>query len=104
MNSITYNTAIPADGNPNGIVDGPLGALFYKNGPFYKVNYTGSSGGNWQEVYFVPTNTPSYYITAADAQLLASINTGSYLYTKTTIQGTPYGWSFLGNLALAAQS
>ncbi len=96
--SITYNAKIPADGNPDGIVDAPKGALFHKNGAFYKVNKSGSGATTWESVYFKAYSGPNYYLTDADMQLLLA-STGSYLYTKNTIEGTPYGWAFLSNLS-----
>jgi len=92
--SISYNHKIPADGNPEGIVDAPLGACFYKNGSFYKVNYSGSAAAGWVSAYFKSSTTPNYFLTSADIALLA-MDTGSYLYTKTTPQGTPYGWTLI---------
>jgi hypothetical protein len=99
--SITYNQKIPADGNPDGIVDGPKGAMFHKNGVYYKVNKTGSLGGSWESVFFISYNVPDYYLTDADIQLL-EVNTGSYLYTKDSIEGDLYGWKFLGQNSLNA--
>ena len=101
--SITYNTKIPADGNPDGIVDAPLGALFHKNGAYYKVNKTGSLATSWESVFFVAYNVPNYYLTDADMQLLG-VNTGSYLYTKDSVEGNLYGWRFLSNNPLAVPS
>lgn len=94
MSSISYNNRIPSDGNPEGIVDAPKGALFHKTGSFYKVNHSGSVATGWVNVYFNPPQQARYFLTAADISLL-SVDSGSWLYTKTTAQGTAYGWTLL---------
>jgi hypothetical protein len=97
--SIIYTTNIPPDGNPEGLVDAPQGALFYKNNNFYKLNTSGSVCNAWESVQFQPSSVSSYYLTQTDTQLL-SYYTGSYLYVKNTIAGTPYGWTLLSNAPL----
>lgn len=94
--SINLNVNIPADGDPEGLIDAPQGALFFKNNIFYKLNLSGSLANTWQDVNFQRNTIPSYYLTEKDVELL-SCNTGSYLYVKTTVAGTPYGWEFLSN-------
>lgn len=92
--SITYSNKLPSNGSPEGIIDAPKGALFHKTGSFYKLNNSGSSAAGWVDVYFVPYSVPNYYLTAGDISLL-TVDSGSWLYTKTTPQGTTYGWELL---------
>ena len=96
MNTITYIARIPPTGNPDGIIDAPSGALFFKDGPFYKVNYSGSIASGWAIAEFKAYTTPDYYLGADDVQLL-TVDSGTALYTKTSISGTPYGWALLSN-------
>jgi len=68
------------DGDPNGIIYAPNGALFFKTGSFYVLNTSGSSGGNWQDVFFQPTSKPFIFRTEQDN----SYNTGwKFVSNKT---------------------
>ena len=85
----------PANGNPNGVLDGPKGSLFFKKGTFYKINYSGSDSPDWRDLYFQPYNIPSYFLIDDDIQLVEKPSTGSYLYSKTTNIGVNTGWVLL---------
>lgn len=85
------------DGDPNGIIYAPNGALFFKTGSFYVLNTSGSSGGNWQDVFFRPTSNPFIFRTEQDIALLTRIETGSFLYIKTTDNSYNTGWKFVSN-------
>lgn len=85
------------DGDPNGIVYAPEGALFFKTGSFYVINTSGSSVPNWQSVFFEPTSKPFIFRTEQDIRLLNQIETGSFLYIKTTSNLYNTGWKFVSN-------
>jgi hypothetical protein len=69
----------PPDGNPNGIVYAPEGALFFKTGSFYRLKYSGSSqNGTWENVFFQPTTKNFVYRTVEDVELLSRTMTGSF--------------------------
>lgn len=93
---IILTTSVGPNGDPNGAIDAPKSALFYKSGSFYKINYSGSSSHNWQNVYLKNMSIPSYARTSEDVNLQAS-NTGSFLYLKTTNGGNSNGWILLSN-------
>ena len=95
MSIIVYSNPV-TDGNPNGAIDAPKGAQFYKTGSFYKINYSGSLASGWQNVNFVPFNVSGYYLTDEDIKLL-NPDTGSFLYVKTTAMGSKTGWTLLSN-------
>lgn len=93
MDVIFYSS--PAyDGNPDGIIDAPKGAQFYKSGSFYKINYSGSVSPNWQNVRFIAISSPAYVLSPQD-EIVTQYSTGSYLYVKSTNKGTTKGWTLL---------
>ena len=94
--SIAYYTFPAKDGNPDGLIDGPAGTQFIKEGRFYKLNYSGSVASGWLDVNFIPTPIPDYFKTDAD-NVISAESTGSFLYVKTSPIGTPYGWKLLSN-------
>jgi hypothetical protein len=88
----------PPDGNPNGIIYAPQGALFFKTGSFYKINYSGSKhNGVWENVFFRRTTTNFVYKTLEDVELLRQIETGSFFYVKNTSEISNTGWKFVSN-------
>lgn len=95
--SVSFNFKIGYNGNPNGLLDGPKNTLFYKSGSFYNINYSGSVANGWQPAYFIPIGLPQYFITEAD-MLLSQGQTGSFLYVKTTDEGSKTGWKLLSNV------
>lgn len=95
--SLYINRNPAPDGNPNGIIDAPLGALFYKTGSFYMLNASGSGVGTWEDVFFQPTSKPFIFRTEQDIVLLKKIQTGSFLYAKTTNSLYNTGWKFISN-------
>jgi len=95
MSIIIRNTA-GYFGDPNNVLDGPKGSQFYKTGSFYKINYSGSVASGWEDVYFKQLGIPTYSITSEDLAL-NQINTGSFLYVKTTKIGNKNGWKLLSN-------
>lgn len=91
----------PPDGNPEGIIYAPQGALFFKTGSFYKLKYSGSNpSGDWENVRFGPTTNNFIYRTSADIDLLKRIETGSFLYIKSTSQSSNTGWKFVSSKPL----
>ena len=94
--NIILNASIGPDGNPNGIIDAPKSALFYKSGSFYSINYSGSDSPNWDRVYFQSFRNSKYYLTDRDIGLTDAA-TGSFLYLKTTNSKNLNGWLLLGN-------
>ena len=94
--NIILNASIGPDGNPNGIIDAPKAALFYKIGNVYSINYSGSNSPNWDIVYFQSFRNSKYYLTDEDIGLTVT-DTGSFLYLKTTNSKNLNGWLFLGN-------
>lgn len=71
------------DGNPNGIIDAPQGAQFYKSGSFYKINYGGAKEPLWQNVKFIALSANQYTLTNQDNNV-TQYSTGSYLYVKSS--------------------
>jgi len=64
--SIIINRSLDAYGNPNGVIDAPKAALFYKTGSFYKINYSGSNSTNWEQVYVKTIGYPQFAISEQD--------------------------------------
>jgi hypothetical protein len=93
--SLIINKAPPPDGNPEGILNAPLNALFFKTGSFYKINNSGSDAIGWDDVYFSYFYGPFSMRTAQDIELLENIELGTYLYVKTTEQVYNTGWKLL---------
>jgi hypothetical protein len=92
--SLIFNTYIPSDGNPNGILDGPKNSLFYKSGSFYKINYDGVNSTTWQNVYFTEYKNSVYTLTEQDVSILTKLS-GAFLYVKRTPKGNLKGWELL---------
>ena len=95
--SLYINRNPAPDGDPNGMIDAPVGALFFKTGSFYVLNISGSAGGSWEDVFFQPTSKPFIFRTEQDIRLLNQIETASFLYIKTTNNLYNTGRKFIGN-------
>ena len=82
----------PANGNPNGVLDGPKGSLFFKKGTFYKINYSGSNSPDWKDLYFQPYNIPSYFLIAKYYSRITSFSSlesiGAYGLTFSYVSST----------------
>jgi hypothetical protein len=101
MPVITVRNRIPSDGNPDGIVYAPKNSLFYKSDEFYYISYSGSrSPSAWETVEFSPTTIPSLLKTTSDVELLSRVETGSFLYVKTTAGTLSSGWELLTTKSL----
>ena len=88
---IILKASLDSKGNPNGVIDAPKAALFYKTGSFYKINYSGSNSTNWEQVYINSLGISSFAVTLEDIRV-QTVETGSFLYLKTTNIGNLYGW------------
>jgi hypothetical protein len=94
---VTITGVIPSNGNPDGIVPATKGALFYKSGSLYKINYEGMSSSSWQSVYFNPFRKQPPFITQSDWDSIPVPETESYLYVKEVADSTSVGWKYLSN-------
>ena len=95
--SLYINRNPAPNGDPNGIIYAPAGALFLKTGSFYKINNSGSNGGTWETVFFQQTKDPFLFRTLRDIGLLKRVQTGSFLYVKTTTKLYDTGWKLVSN-------
>lgn len=95
--SVFINRAPPVSGDPNGVIYAPKDALFFKSGSFYKINYSGSYGNDWQNLFFKKSVYSKYFYTLLDTALIKKIDTGSYLYVKTTNELSNTGWKLVSN-------
>jgi hypothetical protein len=94
MANITIKGTIPSNGNPEGLVAADVGALFYKSGSFYKINYVGMSSSLWQNVVFDPFGKNRIFVTEEDLASIPTASNESMIYVKDT-ESSSFGWKFL---------
>jgi hypothetical protein len=96
MSNVVVKGMIPSDGNPEGLVEAPKGALFHKSGSIYKVNYEGMDSANWRNIFFIPYDKARIFWTVEDVGRIPTPSTGSAVYEKE-IDGGKLGWRFLSD-------
>ena len=101
--SLVVHRKAPSDGNPNGLLYAPYGAIFYKANQFYWINYSGSHAETWENVFFKASKEPAYNRTEEDERMLHDIETGSFLYIKDTGAVHKTGWRLLSEKAILIQ-
>ena len=94
MANVIINNIVPSDGDPEGLIEAQKGALFYKTGSLYKINYYGFFSASWQNVYFHPYNFSPVFLTSSDLDLIPAPNSGGYVYVKT-LDSSSMGLKFL---------
>ena len=100
MRGVVIKHIVPSDGNPEGLIEAPEGALFYKSNKIYKINYGGMGSSVWKNVTFSPFNKSPIFLTNEDLSEVPIPYTGSYVYEKS-VEGSAYGWKFLSNKGMS---